>query len=658
MTLMTAVTSRQVVSRHLSGHQWNRASAFLCLLLVFAVAGCGGKSDEGQPGDAESSAGSGSDSGSTDSETSRCNDLVGSAVDMLQPDRLGITASSDTAVDLLNSWYRSCGGNLVDLSEYMQVAEPAITQAAGRAGLEAVQSDRFSERDVRHVRDSLLMKQAAESVIEGAESNVERIVRLFDYTCRTIALEPQDRSEVPLTPYHVLLVGRGTSRDRAWVFSALLRQLKMDSVILASSTAEAADATDAASTDQNAAAENGPWLVGVLHEGQVLVFSPKLGLAVPAKDGLSEAGAVAVPATWSQLRQTPELVQQLFSDEKDKAAVADLLQQPRVLAVGSTSLWSPRMGALQTTLSGDASLVVFDGLVDSALGDGLLNRLAGAGTGLGESSAVSVWGWPEQQQQAFDHITEDDRLYQRFLIREYPFRAPTRVRADQERKQLAFDPTYTQLKTRIRQLQGDHAAAIRTYLTVRLSERFNPQLPVPAEFVAMHAQAAEDAYFWMAVCQLEQHLPATAIENLRLYLKKYSTGRWREHSRILLATALAEEGQTADAVRQVELISEEHPQLPGLLFLAKQWQQAGADDSSPPMKATPTPPATPPKEPAPAQPKPEKPASRPESEAPAAAPAREPVVAPRPEMKATPAAEEATSQENPAPAPAEGASSP
>lgn len=590
-----------------------------CLLaLLLSLPGCN-QSEDAAPGETGATSTDNADvssEGGGDASGARCTDLVASAVDMMQPDRLGITADSATAVDLINTWNGSCGRDLVDLTDSLEQATSLITAAAGTEGLKRVRQPRFDDQDIRHIRDSLMMKQTVEAVIQGSTSETQRIVRLFDYTCRAIALEDGDESRLPLTPWHTLLFGRGTSRDRAWVFSLLLRQLKTDAVILTPATA--ADDAEAAEPPQDGetTVKAAPWLVGVLSEGRVLLFSPLLGLPVPSADDSPRSVSVTTPATLREVREQPELLARLYGDSAASGLASAAPGALRVQVISCTSLWSARMASLQTQLSGNQALVVFDGLTDNPLGDGLLQRVRQGGQDLWTDENVSIWNWPEQQQTAFAGILDDDRQLQRMLVREFPFRAPVRVRADEERKQLVFDPTYTQLKTRVRQLLGDQAQAIRSFLTIRLSERFNPRLTVPTEISNMHLQAAEDACFWVAFGQFEQGFAETAIESLELYLRKYPEGDWRDQSIWLLAQSLAARGQFDKAVQRAGELSDDYPQQPGVAFLTARWQALAGGDGKP---ADPAPAATPGKPPANDSPV-DPPASGP----------REPVVAPRP----------------------------
>ena len=91
--------------------------------------------------------------------------------------------------------------------------------------------------------------------------------------------------------YLGLLFGCGMAVERGWVFILLARQQGLDAAMLA-----LADTESPLKAPQ-------PWAVGVLHEGQVYLFDPVLGLPVPAQDGivLGDDGQLAIrPATLAQ----------------------------------------------------------------------------------------------------------------------------------------------------------------------------------------------------------------------------------------------------------------------------------------------------------------------------------------------------------------------
>ena len=99
--------------------------------------------------------------------------------------------------------------------------------------MKEAEADDFSQRDVAHIRTSLLMKAIVDDVTKGLDNDVDRAGVLFDFVTRNVQLVA-DENALPLTPYEMLIFGEGTAADRAWIFAGLLRQLKLDAVIVRS----------------------------------------------------------------------------------------------------------------------------------------------------------------------------------------------------------------------------------------------------------------------------------------------------------------------------------------------------------------------------------------------------------------------------------------
>ena len=193
----------------------------------------------------------------------RCDDLLASAVDIAQPKRLDISSTRDSAAALLNQWLGACDRphRLLEAAESQQIISKLISPQAQ----ETADAQRFGERDVSHVRSALLYRVIAERIASQNDNDPARAVALFNYVCRNVILTG-DRQVLPATSYEVLLLGRGSPEDRAWLFAELLRQLRIDAVILRAaptdtSTAAASERTTsapAATTSAAASTETSP----------------------------------------------------------------------------------------------------------------------------------------------------------------------------------------------------------------------------------------------------------------------------------------------------------------------------------------------------------------------------------------------------------------
>src|SRR5262249_27066575 len=140
---------------------------------------------------------------------------------------------------------------------------------------------------------------------QGTE--LEKVTAVFGHVIRAVGLVPSPLKDLPLTPYEVYLLGKGTALDRAWIFVNVLRQLKIDAVLLAPRLGvEAVPAVVGAQ----------PFLVGVLLDGQVYLFDPLAGVPIPALVRESASATVPSVATLEQAASDAAVLQQLDAQGK------------------------------------------------------------------------------------------------------------------------------------------------------------------------------------------------------------------------------------------------------------------------------------------------------------------------------------------------------
>src|SRR5262249_24281903 len=151
-------------------------------------------------------------------------------LEMLRPEKLGISAEPKAAVDTLNNWVRDCGKTLpADLST---VNDPAADKLMSQAARDAAKGELYDRQDIEHVRNCWLFKQAGGGVARQYDSDPARAVALFDLACRIVGLTGKGEPPVPQNLYDIAVIGKGTPEDRAWVFGELLRQSGIDAVIV------------------------------------------------------------------------------------------------------------------------------------------------------------------------------------------------------------------------------------------------------------------------------------------------------------------------------------------------------------------------------------------------------------------------------------------
>ncbi|HEY4260917.1 MAG TPA: hypothetical protein VGM98_12185, partial [Schlesneria sp.] len=222
------------------------------LLILASIVGCPGKRQV-------SNAGASSNESSAD-------DLLVSAVHQLRPLNYSIDAAADKPISLLNSWR----GLAPDPSPVVDEKVPAgWIDESQEVRLKA---ENFDLLDAVHIRDAMLTHAIASYLSTRASDEVGQAQAVFDFVIRNVALRSDDDPDMPLGIYQILLLGQGNAEDRAWVTASLFRQLRLDCVIVRPKGDKAPD----------------NWLLGVLLKGQVYLFDPRLGLALPSGDDASK----------------------------------------------------------------------------------------------------------------------------------------------------------------------------------------------------------------------------------------------------------------------------------------------------------------------------------------------------------------------------------
>ncbi len=537
----------------------------------------------------------------------RCEDLIENSFSMLQPDRLGIDADNDTVVALLNEWLQECGGGPAegtnpasgggaDAGSVPRDIPAIYDRMLPESGYPEVRKElaaaRFSNRTGYHIRNALLCKATNDFVLQTAANDLDRTMRLFEHVVRNIALWNPGEPEVPLTLYEVMLYGRGRAEDRAWVLAELLRQLRIDTVIL--------EAGGDTSPQQGRA----PWLFGVLLDDDVYLFDMRLGVPVPGPDDAGDRLLVSRPATFAQVMKDAELLSNLGDEAKPYPLRAEQLRQPQVSIIGTGSHWTELMQQLQATLAGARSVIIYDGLEDTDHGQGLVSRVGEFGGDHWSADDLTVWSYPLKQMQKAEETSPASSQSMAMLA--MPMRSPVPFQIDKQSGQVHIgQPTGEMKEARTSQLLGKYANAVQAYGLIRLNRNIPPQIQVPQQIRFMHSRAGENAVFWVAVSQYELGNPAAAGESLGGYLNSYRTAAtWALPAGDLLARILVDLGQPEAAIplltRMQNASNGYGDRSRFLLRRLKAASAADANEPDPENKPAPTPEKpTPEKQPAP-----------------------------------------------------------
>src|SRR5690606_11248454 len=112
-----------------------------------------------------------------DTIQTQCDRTLVSAMDGLQPSRLGISSETRVMVDTLNNWLRQCAdadGTIVDETD-PQLRE----QLLSADGFRDSQAERFQSRDAEHIRNSLLAAAIVNRVTAETTTDEQRALALF-----------------------------------------------------------------------------------------------------------------------------------------------------------------------------------------------------------------------------------------------------------------------------------------------------------------------------------------------------------------------------------------------------------------------------------------------------------------------------------------------
>jgi len=544
----------------------------------------------------------------------RCQTLLSSSIEMMQPENLGISADAKSAVDSLNNWVRDCGKSVA--AEAGGPKDAALDKFLPEAERASANAELYDIGDIEHVRNCRLFKQASANVLRTSTSDVDRVVGLFELANRLIAISGPIEPTIPQTAFESLVVGRGTAEDRAWIFAELLRQAGFDALILRPQTRDSAKPMPPAR-----------WLVGVPIEKQVYLFDTALGWPIPSAEDKGNTPTVRRPATLAEAAANDALLRKLdVSAEKPYPLKADDLKSLRAEIITSSRYWLPRIKRLENFLSGNRSATVYAALGDVGNRPGLLSRTAAAGAGFWKKDDVTVWDYPNLQGTAARNL--DLRAMQARELRWLPFEGPVKVDFDKDTLQLqSKGGDRKEIKSRTSQLQGDCPSAIRNFLLVQLEE-LQPAMilppaiqkeiaakqgkplgdspvgiEVPKREFAMNYRAAEDAKFWMAVCQMEQNEFESAAENFGAYLRGYGArgGIWIPQAALLRGIVLAHAQQYALAVQSVNQIlralPDDDPRRSTFELFATRWRTTRdaakpQEQNSPDSTKTPSAPAS------------------------------------------------------------------
>lgn len=507
-----------------------------------------------------------------ETEAERCRKKLAAAIRRLEPEVIALQDNPERSINSLNSWIASCGKEQV---EKLALSDEATAMIGDSARANA---RRFAANDAFYIRDCLLLRDLTNAIYTRLEkdksetSDAARVQAVFDWTARHLSLLNKDEQRVPLSLFDLLMTGRGTVEDRAWLMAEAMRQQQIDVVVVQS------DAEPKAGTSLDSA----KLLVVVLLEDESQLFDPHRGLPV-----FTDKDANILNAKMASLAA-------LKAHERWKDSLVEIVAQ--------RAAFSPRMLVLQEQLTAQDSAVLFEELtggVSEILP--IVERIADATDKAWTGNRIEIWDYPEQQVVAASSLAEDQQQSYRNLMR--PFDAPflktnyepetteelttvpeeineqeryeliqSRLLAEYSRmlqssEELYGKPSRGLLKTRVTQLLGrTDTNVIQQLQQVRISSMQKAikvtlpdavrqpgapavmEIPLPELIRELNESSTGDSLYWTALCQIEREEYGTAINTLMNYRRQYENGKWTFPSLLQQGLCLAAQGRKADAV--------------------------------------------------------------------------------------------------------------
>lgn len=482
--------------------------------------------------------------------------ILGGALGILERlDEYAEDEASRQVADRLAEWRRQQPGP-TDAGP-----DPRIATLPER--LRPVTAARDARNDVRGLRDlgwlAGIARQARERL--AGRDQLAVAAELFRWTVRSLAIVT-DPPAVPtaatpgsrwMLPGEILLAGRASAPQRAWIFLELLRQSGIDGVMLATGVD----------------GERRAWLPAAVIEGEAYLFEPAYGMPVPGPGGVGIATARQAAADASILQSLS------LPDHPYPLQAGDVQRLVPLVAADPWSLGGrpAAMTAALERLRGPRAAVDASALLDRA-------RLAVPGS---DQDRVGLWEFPFETLAR--RRADPDRVGAAVqadlgpliiatlpsVLKSYGGQRPDAgVGRDGEH----FDvqdrqdgPRFLRplFAGRVREFRGDVTGAREAYMAARPSagEIAAAVASAPAETRDGLKRAIdrmrEDAGYWLGIMSLAAGEDRPAVDFLeRVTLGEHPEGRWTDAARVNLADALIGLGQIKEAA--VLLRADQSPQ--------------------------------------------------------------------------------------------------
>lgn len=542
-----------------AGTTWAAGVAVAGILAVAAVGvsltGCGARRTAAVSGPAADAANATARPAAA-SSAARQKLLAGAVAVLDRFDDFDEARGAELVFDRLSQWSRvaAVAANGSWRLDPLLDSLPARLLAAVPEPLDAVGF--AAAHDVTFLRDQRWLADIARVARGDAVDDVAIATNLFQWTVRSLALV----SDPPLVPSEtnpgsrwflpgeILLAGRASVPQRAWIFLELLRHAGLTGVMLATGDAEGGELR--------------PWVPAVVSDGEAYLFEPAYGMPIAGPEGRGVA-------TVSDAARDPAILEALALPDRPYRVQAADMQRLTVLVSADAWSASRRMAALDADLRSAREMRIAVAATETA--DVARQTLPEAA----RERPAGVWEFPwetvARRRAAGDAVAAA-------AMRELAPLQITLVPTDGAGAGRPMRPLYA---ARLREFRGEldgPVGAKAAYLAARpgrevIAGAVRGLPPEQAEAARrLYGQMKEDAAYWLGVLTLGEGEYDAAIDYLRrMTLDAAPDSRWADAAQVNLAQAYLGLGKKADAV--AALRADRSPQRFGSRLLADRLEQ-------------------------------------------------------------------------------------
>ena len=535
---------------------------FLLILLAFPAAGCGPRATRGRPTaktDRRAAITASASSPDQASAVAAVQPMSREVRDKLLEGAMDVLGNLETyeesvafpqVFDRLNQWSHAMAGagnadgwRLDPLLDTLpeRLRGDSVTKGIGELAFDAA-------GDVVALRDQRWLADVAATARGDAIEDLAVARALFDWTIRSLAAT----SDPPMVPTEanpgsrwfstgeILLAGRASAPQRAWVFLELVRHAGLDGVMLATGDRDAGTLR--------------PWIPAVLCGDDAYLFDPGYGMPIPGPGGKGVATA-------RQAASDPAILAGMSLPDRPYPVQSPDIGQLTVLIPATPWSLSRRMHLLDRQLAGarradlaiDATTVATRALA-ALPGPAAATQNAdppSASPVLGRASGLWEFPWETIARRRALRPAVDAALGKELAVMGVAIQ-----QTDANRGARSFRPLYAARLREFRGVLDGPDGAKMAYLAARpgnavIAEMLRGLPPPQAEQVKrMYDELKVDATYWLGVLTLSEKEYETAVDYLdRMTLQANPEGIWSDAARANLARARLALGERDEAAR-------------------------------------------------------------------------------------------------------------